>query len=723
MPGMDGVEATRQIREQTPESRVLILTMYDDDATVFTAMKAGAQGYLLKESEQDDIVRAVHAVVAGEAIFGPGVAARVLGYFTEPPQAVVAEYPFPELTHREREVLELLAQGMKNADIATALFLSPKTVSNQLTAIFAKLQVASRGEAIVRAREGGLGTATVSDLFVALATVVPALFFGSGGVALLPTAKSPGGCADGRDGGRSDRARRCSGSVVTSDAASVLLVASLMLPGAMAVLAFPRASLPTRRRVLRVDRRGRGGCGRRSTTRSSPRAGSLGSMAAVTFIALIGHGWWVLETARGGGSPGDALAGAGRHRHGFDLSASSSCSSRFLASSPEPSFSPRWGRPWRWGSVARASPTSVRWSSGSSSSASSRSPTLLSSSAVLAIIDGWTGGETPAGLVAIVGVLLATGFHPLSVVLRGLIDELLFGERPDPFLAASALADQIGDDPLLALRAIRGALMLPYASISIGGVEVAVSGTPVTETRRFPLALGSDETGEIVIGLRPGDLTLSAGDEQALGIVAPLVAQTLRARRLSRDLQESRSAAIKAIEEERRRLRRDLHDGLGPTLSGIAFTADAARNTVTSDPAAADALLLRLRADAVAAVGEIRRLVYDMRPPSLDELGLVAALRQQVSSIRTADGRPMHVQVEANDLPPLPAAVEVAAFRIATEAVLNSARHSGTDRASVHIQHKDDTLEVSVRDPGSGTSAWQPGVGLSSMRERAAEVG
>jgi DNA-binding NarL/FixJ family response regulator len=160
MPGMDGVEATRQIREQTPESRVLILTMYDDDATVFTAMKAGAQGYLLKESEQDDIVRAVHAVVAGEAIFGPGVAARVLGYFTEPPEAVVAEYPFPELTHREREVLELLAQGMKNADIATALFLSPKTVSNQLTAIFAKLQVASRGEAIVRAREGGLGSAT-----------------------------------------------------------------------------------------------------------------------------------------------------------------------------------------------------------------------------------------------------------------------------------------------------------------------------------------------------------------------------------------------------------------------------------------------------------------------------------------------------------------------------------------------------------------------------------
>jgi DNA-binding NarL/FixJ family response regulator len=160
MPGKGGIEATRQIRELVPECRVLMVTMYDDDATVFTAMQAGAQGYLLKDAEQDDIVRAVHGVVAGEAIFGPGVAARVLAYFSDPPRAVAPECPFPELTDRERDVLDLLAQGRRNADIAAQLYLSPKTVSNHLTVIFNKLQVAGRGEAIVRAREGGLGNAT-----------------------------------------------------------------------------------------------------------------------------------------------------------------------------------------------------------------------------------------------------------------------------------------------------------------------------------------------------------------------------------------------------------------------------------------------------------------------------------------------------------------------------------------------------------------------------------
>lgn len=156
MPVLDGVEATRRIRASVPDTAVLILTMYDDDATVFTAMRAGARGYLLKGAEQADILAAVHAVVAGQVVFGPGVAGRVLGYFEHPPAADPGR--FPELTEREREILDLLASGRRTAEIAQRLHLSPKTVSNHLTSIFAKLEVADRTAAILRAREGGLGS-------------------------------------------------------------------------------------------------------------------------------------------------------------------------------------------------------------------------------------------------------------------------------------------------------------------------------------------------------------------------------------------------------------------------------------------------------------------------------------------------------------------------------------------------------------------------------------
>ncbi|MGI8530544.1 MAG: LuxR C-terminal-related transcriptional regulator [Geodermatophilaceae bacterium] len=138
-----------------PDAAVLMLTMYDDDDTVFTAMRAGARGYLLKGAGQDEIVAAIRAVVAGQVIFGPGVAARVLGYFAAPPAP--RPEPFPELTEREREILDLLAAGRRTSAIADVLYLSSKTVSNHLTSIFAKLEVADLAAAIIRAREGGLG--------------------------------------------------------------------------------------------------------------------------------------------------------------------------------------------------------------------------------------------------------------------------------------------------------------------------------------------------------------------------------------------------------------------------------------------------------------------------------------------------------------------------------------------------------------------------------------
>ena len=158
MPGMDGVEATRRIRKAVPDVAVLVLTMYDDDATVFTAMQAGAQGYLLKGAEQDEIADGIKAVARGQAIFGPGIAARLLQHFANPPVAeAVGDEPFPGLTAREREVLGLLSQGRRTAEIAETLHLSPKTVSNNLTTIFAKLEVTDRTSAMLRARERGLG--------------------------------------------------------------------------------------------------------------------------------------------------------------------------------------------------------------------------------------------------------------------------------------------------------------------------------------------------------------------------------------------------------------------------------------------------------------------------------------------------------------------------------------------------------------------------------------
>jgi len=156
MPGIDGVEATRRIVDRAPHIAVLVLTMHDDDETVFAAIRAGARGYLLKGAQRAELLRAVRAVASGEAIFGPGVARRLVAYFGRPlPAADVTA--FPELTDREREILDLVARGRSNAEITASLGVSPKTVRNHVSNVFSKLQVRDRAEAIVRAREAGLG--------------------------------------------------------------------------------------------------------------------------------------------------------------------------------------------------------------------------------------------------------------------------------------------------------------------------------------------------------------------------------------------------------------------------------------------------------------------------------------------------------------------------------------------------------------------------------------
>ncbi len=156
MPGLNGIEATREIQQASPQICVLVLTMFEDDDSVFAAMRAGAKGYLLKDSGGEGVVHAIRAVASGEAVFGPGVAERIIGFFSAP-RAVAPQRAFPELTEREEEVLALVAQGKSNREISRQLFVSLKTVRNHVSHILLKLQVADRAQAVIRARDAGMG--------------------------------------------------------------------------------------------------------------------------------------------------------------------------------------------------------------------------------------------------------------------------------------------------------------------------------------------------------------------------------------------------------------------------------------------------------------------------------------------------------------------------------------------------------------------------------------
>lgn len=159
MPGINGIQATQTILEEHPQIGIIMLTMLEDDASIFNAMRAGARGYLLKGADPNEVLSVIRAVAEGQALFGPAIAARVLGYFkalSAKPNPHQTLAPFPELTERELEVLRLISQGLNNQEIAQKLVLSPKTVRNHITNIFGKLQVADRAQAIVRAREAGV---------------------------------------------------------------------------------------------------------------------------------------------------------------------------------------------------------------------------------------------------------------------------------------------------------------------------------------------------------------------------------------------------------------------------------------------------------------------------------------------------------------------------------------------------------------------------------------
>jgi signal transduction histidine kinase len=282
---------------------------------------------------------------------------------------------------------------------------------------------------------------------------------------------------------------------------------------------------------------------------------------------------------------------------------------------------------------------------------------------------------------------------------------------------------QPGDVLPAVADAAAAALAAPYVAVdereaSGGWLRRHERGTPAAPELELPLPYAGETIGRLVVG---GRAALSAGER---GLVAEIARQggvALHTAALTSELQRAREQLVHAREEERRRLRRDLHDGLGPTLAGLGLKLDAARNLLGQDPRA-DAVLADLAERTQAAVGDIRRLVYALRPPALDEFGLVAAIREHAAQYETADG--VRVVVTAPDaLPSLPAAVEVAAFRIAMEALTNVVRHAHAHTCHVHLELAD-ALHLEITDDGIGLpDPVRIGVGLTSMRERAAELG
>ncbi|MEU7833795.1 histidine kinase [Nonomuraea sp. NPDC049129] len=343
---------------------------------------------------------------------------------------------------------------------------------------------------------------------------------------------------------------------------------------------------------------------------------------------------------------------------------------------------------------------------------------------LVALLDNVMRREAGLGSSAAVTVLIAVGFNPVRVRLQRIVDRIVYGDRADPVRAVSRVGARLDTGLPGVLEAVREALRLPFAALRTDDTEVAACGAPPELLHTIPLTYGGVRVGEVVIGLRAGEKRLGGPDRAVLELLAAPLSVAVHAVALSEQLQRSREALVVAREEERRRLRRDLHDGLGPVLTGVTFKADAAGNLLATDPGSARALLTELRTETAQAIDDIRRLVYDLRPPALDDLGLAGAIRQRAAQLE----RPgLTVLVEAVGLPALPAAVEAAAYRIAVEALTNAVRHSSAGRVRIRI-HADGQpaahhLHVEVADDGGGSGAWRPGVGMRSMRERAAELG
>jgi signal transduction histidine kinase len=347
-----------------------------------------------------------------------------------------------------------------------------------------------------------------------------------------------------------------------------------------------------------------------------------------------------------------------------------------------------------------------------------------------------TGDELVLSLVA-TGVI-AVLFQPVREHVQRAIDRLLYGRRHEPYAVLSGLGRRLeatlASDALIEalVGTVRESLKLSYAAIALRiGDETAIaaaSGVPIADPLRIPLTHQAEVVGALLLSPRRGE-ALTPADRRLLddlarqaGVVVHAVRLTTELRQANAHLLAAREELVSAREEERRRLRRDLHDGLGPRLASLTLRLEAARDRLAREPEAA-MLLADLAERTRDAIAEIRRLVSDLRPAALDELGLVAALSEVAAEYEQA-GR-LRITVEGPDLPALPAAVEVAAYRIALEAMTNVVRHASARRCAVSFAvDASGELTLEVQDDGGGIPSHpRGGVGLASMRERAAELG
>jgi two-component system NarL family sensor kinase len=344
-------------------------------------------------------------------------------------------------------------------------------------------------------------------------------------------------------------------------------------------------------------------------------------------------------------------------------------------------------------------------------------------------------GANDRGLAVqvIATAVAAAALFPLRDRVQRRVDRLFYGDRGVPYEALARLGRRVEEAPgtesalTSVVKTIADSLRLPYAALELrlgdGWRQVAAHGEVPSDVVTFPLISQRETVGRLLLGTRAPREKLGPDDERLLADLARQAGPAAHAVALRSALDASRAGLVTAREEERRRLRRDLHDGLGPTLAGLTLGLDTARSRSAGQPELHE-LLGRLKAETQRAVTDVRRIVYGLRPPALDEFGLVGSLRQEVGRLQhEAPALCVILDAPDEDLGDLPAAVEVACYRIVTEALTNVTRHAHATRCSIRIQ-LDHGLAVDVSDDGVGLpDGWRTGVGIASMRERVAELG